>query len=479
MPAIFFDLETTDTNPIGQILNYSFILVDDALTIKAELNGEVRVSPLQLPSPGAILANRTPLLQHQERAKLCERDAMREIFEFIDANLPSRGKLNLIGYNSNKFDLLHLRTALIRNGFNPYFGGKLAYRDLLHAVRKLSCSHADFPRAAASGSDDPTKLSLSLETISTRMKLLEGPQTHHSRDDVVLTIELAKEIRHRYSLDILSFEAYEAVEWHNHARETRDISKRLAGSLGPNYDLSTPGLSTCAPWVILDANHRYALWIDLARYKAGAGERSIHWLNPAMHHFYLGAAPGDEWHSIAEQAIAEFKTINLNNFFKTSVCDIEQDIYRIDFDGIEALRQAIWEGSPDQLKKLSRRDLSVVMLRHQMANYTRGTAQDERVDELLKKYALYRYGGQCNTSKSNLSELYQPGVYSEHFHTTFSELLEDIEFRLSCANESDRTLLEELKCFYMASDINRVAGRELLKIRRVRKSDESSGDRAA
>lgn len=50
--AIFYDLETTDREFVGQILNYSFILVDEQLNVVRELNGDIRISRLQLPSRG-------------------------------------------------------------------------------------------------------------------------------------------------------------------------------------------------------------------------------------------------------------------------------------------------------------------------------------------------------------------------------------------------------------------------------------------
>jgi DNA polymerase III epsilon subunit-like protein len=463
MQAIFFDLETSDTNPIGQILNYSFILVDRELNLIDELNGEIRVSCLQLPTPGAILANKTDILEHQQRASLAEHEAMRQIFEFIKKSLPQKGSLALVGYNSNKFDLVHLRTALIRNGFNPYFGGQLVYRDLLHAVRKLACCDSKFPRLASRSSlpGEAPRLSLSLETVATAFGLLDGPQSHHSRADVLLTIELARILKKQFALDIISFEAYEPLSFHK--GESRG---KVAVSLAPNYDLESGTQITRTPFAILDSNNRYALWIDLERYKAGHGERSINWFNPAIHHFFVQneiEAPVEE--AVVSEALNKFAHIKLSNFFSDSVCDIEQDIYRVDFDGMEALRQIIWDGADRRKLRDSSRDVQVLALRAELRIVDQETP---RLQEVLRKYAVYRYGGQCNISKSNTSEKYVEGLYSRHFHPTFNELLDEIDLLSKTAGPVDRKLLESLRQFYYESRIYRVAGQELSTIRRAR-----------
>ena len=148
MKSIFFDLETSDKNPIRQILNYSFILVDDDFSIVSELSGLIQLSRLQLPAPEAILANRIDVTQHQKLAIDTEREAMAKIQSFIEHCIELHAgneKLPIIGYNSARFDIPYLRTSLIRNGINPYFSGKIIIRDLLFASRKLAASDVRFP----------------------------------------------------------------------------------------------------------------------------------------------------------------------------------------------------------------------------------------------------------------------------------------------------------------------------------------------
>src|SRR5262245_53890936 len=141
MPAIFFDLETSDREFIGQILNFSFIVVDDDWNVIGDLSSTVKISRLELPSPGAILANRTDVLRHQAEAEFTEKEAAGEITAFINSIIEgANGPVPFIGFNSFKFDIPYLRTTLVRNGINPYFNGKVVYRDLLVAARKLSAT---------------------------------------------------------------------------------------------------------------------------------------------------------------------------------------------------------------------------------------------------------------------------------------------------------------------------------------------------
>ena len=194
MYAIFYDLETTDRNCIGQILNYSFILVDDELKPIDEISGLVRISRLQLPEPGAILANRTDVLEHQRVAQDNERLAMQKISDFIWSCIRrAKGAVAFAGYNSSRFDLQYLRTSLIRNGFNPYFDNKLSARDLLHVVQKAYLTSEELRSKVREVRKGEKKLSLSLETVTRALELLDGVQAHESRADVLLTIRRSEE----------------------------------------------------------------------------------------------------------------------------------------------------------------------------------------------------------------------------------------------------------------------------------------------
>jgi len=454
--TIFYDLETSDSIPLGQILNYCFIAVDKNFSPIATLSNNVKISRLQLPVPGAILTNRIDVIEHQEESTLNEREAMLEIRDFIGSViLKAGGRICFAGFNSAKFDLPYLRTSFIRNGINPYFGGKLCYKDLFFAAKKLSVSKKDFPRSPylATG-EKSSRLSLKLETLCRELGLLKGVQTHQSEDDVLLTIELAKTFKNDFGLDLTQFEAYEAGKFHQFARQGHGIA-----SLEPNYDLSIPEISITNVMTLLDADHRYALWIDLARYKEGAGRDSIRWLNQGNSYFFSGGEmKSHENLELAPKALAELQSINLKNFFSRSTCDVEQDIYRLDFDAIGALESAIWKGDSSAMAKINNEDARIAFIRYKLSNYEWGGAQDDKVKALLKEYALHRYGGAMQVKKILKAE-----TSTSDYHVTFKSMLEDLEARKKEAVDKDKKLLESLKEFYMESDIYLAAGEELLR----------------
>ena len=476
--AIFYDLETSDRNPIGQILNYSFIAVDENLSAMDELSGDVRISRLQLPAPDAILANRINVLEHQESAAKSEREAMGGIASFI-GRLASKAprKIALVGFNSNRFDLAYLRTSLIRNGINPYFGGRLAYRDLYHAAKRLSVTREDFPRHAGSREENGAeqgepRLCLSLENLAQRLNILTGRQAHHSRDDVLLSLALARVFRERFALDVLSYDSYEIARIHQSA-----CRHALEWQLQPNYDLGSEEIALRVPMALLDANHRYALWIDLPRYGRGEKRSSICWFGQGVSSFIHGGAVEDEpLQALAQQARSEFSGITVDNFFPVSVCDIEQDIYRLDMQRIDLLNRAIWQGAPSAAKSCRDRDVRVLLLRHELANYkwSQGgytesqvqgfTAGDERMAQVLKRYALHRYGGGLKMQKGDVYSGAQ-ALPAEAFHPTYREMSRRVENLLN-RDESgrDKEILTALRRFYISSDLYKAAGAQLEKI---------------
>lgn len=469
MYSIFFDLETSDKNPIGQILNYAFLVVDAEFEIVDELTGLIQISRLQLPSAGAILANKTDVIAHQKIAIDTEQVAMKRIVDFFEKIISGNGgrKLPVVGYNSSRFDVPYLRTSLIRNGLNPYFGGKIVNKDLLFCARKLAISAPGFPRAVPATprrDDGEPRISLSLENLCHQFELLSGKQSHESRDDVVLTIRLAQIFMDRYQMDCRSYDAVECF-----SDETRRSRGTVRWSAFPDYAPDAESTSIEVPMVLLDADHRSSLWIDLNRYAEGAGKRAVSWFNHSGgSSFFLGKehAITPEQQEFKAKALKEFEALTLKNFFQTSNCDIEQDIYRLDFDAIDALSLAIWNGNEKPLRALKTRDAKVVYLRHQIAEVPAHAPFPPQLEERLTSYALYRYGGQAKLSKSDVDAVWQEGVYSSAFHPTYNELVSEIEACREQVDGQDRVLMESLHEFYRTSDINRLAGDKLRLIHR-------------
>lgn len=458
MYSIYYDLETTDKNTIGQIINYSFMLVNSDLEVVDELSGLIKISRLQIPDPGAILANRTDVLEHQSKAEDHEPRAMRRIADFFASSIKrASAAVPLIGFNSARFDLGYLRTSFIRNGFNPYFSGKIVPRDLLHVAQKAYLTCPEFRDQIRREREGESKLSLSLQTISRALGLLEGVQAHESREDVLLTIRVAKWLRESCNLDPATFEAYEGAKLHSTVR-----SGAVYLSEEPDYDLHSKSYVAKRPVTLLDADHRSALWIDLDRYVSAQDPSCIMWRSAAKNAFFINsqAVSNTDLAEVARSAVRQFKNMTLKNFFEKSTCDIEQDIYRLDFDHMELYSRAVSANDKALLRECRLPEAKVLWLRYQLAN-PQASIKDANTSELLRKYALHRYGG-----KLQLARTVREGERNEAFHSTLAEmarrLVQAQEAAAATRNAADLRLMSSLERFIRESDIAKVAGRELL-----------------
>lgn len=459
MNSIFYDLETTSKHTIGQILNYCFTLVDEKLNPIREVAGKVRLSRLELPSPGAILANRTDVVEHQATVSDTEPVAMRRIADFIGESLREGQPVNFIGYNSSRFDLKYLRTSFVRNGINPYFGGRLVYRDLLHVARTLAATDDRFPQVAVEDKRSATggkRLSLSLENLARACGVLSGPQAHEARADVHITVALARFFRDSFGLDVTRYRGYELLKFHERPR-----MGDVVGMIYPNYD-PTPGAPRriVTPFTLLEGNDRSALWVDLNRYREGAGRGAIRWFNPGTGWLAAERYDADEEQlALAQQALEEFRSITLMNYFSEKTCDIEEYIYRLKPAGIDALGRAIEHGDGASVQNVE--DARILFLRHRLAYFDGGNGDPRGVewfDKMLKKYALHRYGGGLVIDGAD------GGESSEgHHHPTLQALVAELDSYRAAAGpgSDDETLLSSLRSFYERSDIVRVAGPEL------------------
>jgi hypothetical protein len=459
MYAIFYDLETTDRNCIGQILNYSFILVDDELKPIDEISGLVRISRLQLPEPGAILANRTDVLEHQRVAQDNERLAMQKISDFIWSCIRrAKGAVAFAGYNSSRFDLQYLRTSLIRNGFNPYFDNKLSARDLLHVVQKAYLTSEELRSKVREVRKGEKKLSLSLETVTRALELLDGVQAHESRADVLLTIRLAGWLKEKTGLDVATYEAYEGLRLHTTAGSGAVYFAEEA-----QYDMSEPNFAARTPYTVLAADHKRALWINLDRYAVQQDPRAISWRSAQKSAFFVSpqASADRELQALARAAIKQFHGITLSNFFKKSTCDVEQDIYRLDFNSLDLFCQAVQQNKRELLSALKAPEAKVLFTRYRLAAPELNLG-DPSTREVFKRYAMYRYGGELQLARS--VEDNHDGIGTHH--SRLSDMVKALDQARDAAlaqNEAaDIKLLNSLESFYRASEVVQVAGAELV-----------------
>jgi hypothetical protein len=463
MFSIFYDLETSDKNWVGQILNYSFILVDDNLQPVDELSGLIRISRLQIPDAGAILANRTDVLAHQRAASDDEYAAMHKIDAFIRRCIEkSKGALCFVGFNSARFDLQYLRTSFIRNGLDPYYGKSLHYRDLLHVVQKAYISDPSFQELIRKQRGGEKKLSLALQTVAHAFGLLEGVQAHESREDVLLTVRVAERLKSAYGIDVCAYQSYEAFNLHSTLR-----SGAVYLSLSPEYDLTSDRSVVRTPITLLDTDHRSALWVNLDRYMADPhAPGAIMYRATGRSPLYVSpqAVRDVELERAARAALTQYKSVSIRTFFDRSTCDIEQDIYRLDGNDRTLLSEAIRTGSKACLERCSSDDAKKLWVRFQLGRMP-DVVGDARAFNMLSKYAHYRYGGKLQLAKTIKDDERSKGG-DERFHATLEQMVLDLiqrrEGAVALGNKEDEHLLNALESYYRQSDIVQVAGSELV-----------------
>lgn len=474
MLSIFYDLETTELNFCGQILNFAFVCVDEGWNVLSDFTGSIRVSRLQIPQPGALLANRTNILQHQATAEFKEAEAMFRIRQYLQEIIESeREPVNFLGYNSTRFDLPFLRTSMIRNGINPYFTrNTVKYRDVLHVSQKLACTDEKFKSLM------PNNKSLSLANVTKALGLLDGEQAHESKADVMLTIELAKKYANEFGLDIRKWNQYEALDY--------DYAVRVYPSYDANHHKNPEeNDSPRSRMMLLERANNQALWVDLDKWEAGAKDRSsVFWYNENTSAFFVECSDLPKKDIKIVQEVREKMdelNINLKTFFPPKNCDIEQFIYDIDIKERGALYDAIWIKDPTRLMQLKSKHGAEIYLRFLAAN----KPLEGQVFNHFKKYVMYRYGGKLKLSKYDFEEKFQEGVYSENFHPVYNEYLEEIDNKIkalttgvhdcSFTNDlrraEDVSILTALKQFIEESDITRFCGDALKTI--VRKKNDS------
>ncbi len=461
--CIFYDLETTDKDPIGQIINLSFIVTDKDFNVIGEFSRDVKIGRLQLPRAGAIAANKTDVLAHQAKNPPAEREVMHDLWEFLNDVFVHSKRLSIVGFNNLGFDQNYLRTSFIRNGLSPYYRKNVTENDLFLLTQSLAMTHEDFPRVKGSKDrkDGLEKRSLSLEAISKAFGLLDGPQAHESRDDVLLTINLAKAYKDKYGANVIGFNAYQAGALHSGIDKSENRGKIIM-KREPDYSLSPGKLFVEKPFMLLDANHRYSLWVDLEAFKKG--EKSIKFVKVESGPFFTNGELCEDsgLKAVAEEALRKFEKINLGNYFTETECDIEQHIYRVDFANLEGLNALIWQQSGGAMELSI--DAKRVLGRFRLANYKLNGKQDEKFLATYKDYLLYRYGGKMRLDKGLDCEdrlaKKEARLYS---HPTFNQLLKEIDEKAATGSLEVKALMKSLKQYYYESEAYSVAGAELTK----------------
>ena len=453
MKSIFFDLETTDLNTVGQILNYAFVEVNDDWSIQSKLTGTVKISRTQLPDPYAILATKLDVIKHNEESTDPEHIAVAKIQKYLQSVI-EKDQVKLIGYNSNIFDVPYLRTSMIRNGLNPYFGGCLNYGDVLHAVKRLCCDNEDFVNLLEKNENNRTVYKLESVLKSLGLLNIDETQEHESLADVLLTIKLAKHLSDNYNLDIRNYHSYEVKKNRFDVVKVFPFIDENGNKVSDEY----------CYYAVLEQNKNQALWINLKKFEEGLEKKSVSWYNKTTSSFFVKEYLNDDrLKSRASVAKRELSHITLENFFPPKNCDIEQFIYMMPIGDISALYDAIWRNDLFLIKDRKCKFASQLYLRFLCNNL-----DIDKIESTLKDYAIYRYGGKLKLDKYNFEIEYQEGIFSESFHRTYNELIDIID-TLSQEPENN-FIMRRLKDFYQNSIVSSLAGDDLKNIKRLKDS---------
>jgi hypothetical protein len=416
---IFFDLETTDLNFTGQILQFSFVETSSEYPydIKDRLDGTIALSRIQLPNPDAIVATNIDikdhldlLEEHQETngrlflKNFNERDSLNMIKEWIDEKC-SRDKVFLIGHNSTNFDVPYLRTSMIRNGINPYFNKNLDYIDTKNVLKRWYCEDPSFSQLL----HEKGNLSrpFSLENISKILNILTDSQTHQAWDDVDLLIDMCRNLKMNYICDIdnssYSIDTYSSIDKIDVKNYIDFEYKKLS-----NDSVELIGLSQ-KPVVIYDnfSSGKYYFFLDIEKalesyhenkkYTIEDARNILIWKKTSGSFCLVRKAPdmdNKEAETKIRDIISKLRKLNISmeNYFEKKICDIEQHIYMMDYNGMNQLITAIDELDSHGKIFSTPTDLYArkLLTRYKLNNLK--NIGDENFQSILHMYLDYRYG---------------------------------------------------------------------------------------
>ena len=499
---IFFDLETSDLNFVGQILTFSFCEVDGSYRdVLDRFDGAIQINRLNLPMPDAIAANKIDVEQHQTTAPYIECEAMQLINQWLITRTENEQTF-LLGKNSYKFDTPFLIASMIRNGINPYLGINLVNRDVQHLIAHLFWKDENFRnQLLEQGKRDNARSVRSLENVCKALGILKATdkQRHDAAADVDLTIELCQKIRDDYGIVAHDFYAYEdARKFESHGNvitmakfdfDTQDFQQEVIfpHDFAKNQALWL-NVSSCIKHPEYEDPRLHFKWVNR---KDGYLEVSPDLCqSPTIDNFLTEnnlSKNQDTLTKIALKYREKYSDVTLDNYFDKRNCDIEQHIYNLSFDGIKALFYAIWFEQKRAVKDHDESYCSVLFQRF-FLNYSDVETLDRSTrtlfNRLLKEYSEYRYGdGLAYKDFSRpFQEQYKPNYVlspdqkiklkvhkfdTKLFHPTdpgsnktfFHPTLEDMFNRLNklkkqyADDQQTTNCLNSLEQFYLTSDI--------------------------
>lgn len=424
---IFYDLETSSRELVGQILTYSFLVVDSKFQIHDELTGSIRLNRIQLPEIDAILTNRINLTDHQKSASSeMEYTAAQKVHTFLSHQVDQHGYIPLVGFNGNSFDLPFLRNLLIRYGFNPYFSGKLTNLDILHYAQHIAFTNPDTFVWQLRENDEGRKYySFKLEDLAKSFQLLDAKasQTHSAREDVVLTIELAKELQKRYKCPLKTFKSFQLLSRELPVQTSLSIDEKPivnqeAITIQPDFDVAKQKVrdypDTDRPpekfkylyWLkILNSKKEYIV-LNLEQYQSDPPLACLKYINPNKHFFVLEPVTSEEKKKLAPFIEKAKKDSFLQNLTKDKYFelikkdwDIEYQIHELGFKRIDALKIEVDE----LLQNPQNYDKTLKTLLENRANQS-DRSEKEKDTALIRLYNRVYLNYHPNVKKSELHQ---------------------------------------------------------------------------
>ncbi|MGE4170635.1 MAG: hypothetical protein AB7F28_07960 [Candidatus Margulisiibacteriota bacterium] len=351
---IFYDFETSSRELLGQILSYAFIVTDRDFNPVDECCGTIRLNRTQLPDIEAIVVNQLNL-ENLQQTGIPEWEAAEQIFNFLNDQLNRTPICNLVGFNSNQFDLNFLRNLLIRYGLNPYFRGKLHNVDLLHFSQALAFEYPDrFPWHTVTKDDGNRYFGFTLEALATQFKLLDQAQTHDARDDVLLCIELVKTLEKTFGTTLADFRPMK-LPVNTFLQDNLELGKQKVRDFPQNGQAPLPFVYRY--WLKIISTSKTKILLDLDTFKtaqeSGALDdeailKALKYFNPNKAFLHLDPLDSSEskaWETTKDAALDQpfLKGLTEAVYFEKikKSWDIEYQIHDLGFERIDQLRPLI------------------------------------------------------------------------------------------------------------------------------------------
>ncbi|MFA5879495.1 MAG: hypothetical protein WC860_04895 [Candidatus Margulisiibacteriota bacterium] len=447
---IFYDFETSSKEFLGQIMSYAFIVTKKNFEIKRELTGKIKLNRTQLPEVDAILTNRINVVEHQKVAE-AESMAAQRIFDFLSQEIENQGAIYLVGFNSNSFDLAFLRNLLIRYGINPYFKGRLVNIDLLNYTKYLAFQNQEtFKWTLFENKDKIKYYSFKLEHTAKSYGVLTEDQTHDARDDVIVTINLAKKLEHEFKAPLDKFKPVQILS-STFSQDYFEIAKQKVIDFPESCDQVSQKFKY-KYWAKVISSKKELIILDLEKY---AAEKEIlgclSYINPNKHFLILEPATVQEkdfFQPVLEKLSQDqfVKNLTSEKYFELikKDWDIEYQIHELGFKRIDRLKSAIdalsknYDSYDKILKELlkERKEQKDNFLIQLFNRYYLNYHPKAKIEH-LHKYLMPRYfTAELVRDKASFNNIFQA-------LDKMDSLIND-----PATSKSDKTLLESLKLYY-------------------------------